>query len=418
MPQPLARSLSLVCFAAFAGGCLLLLFGETDRVTTAPGVVRPVGETFPVQSSREGRVVQWRVPANEEVQAGELLGLLDTREHAIRRAATGATMDHAEASIDRLEALVEHFSAEACAADPSVCDEGSGLGADAQYRHEWTLESAERNAAAARAGALAAEQETITRRLRGAVRQMRWQQPECMAHRALAETGRVAEVQWWAMERRCAELEALKSSLEGELAVARAKVREHEADEHRRRAAVRRAWGDALVTALHERDALLAEAALLDQQIAQARIMAPASGRLDCSRPRFDGIWLRAGEPLCSVVPQQVTSEVQAALPEQAREGIHLGQSVSLRVLALPWLRHGLIGGSVSAISADTRIAEDTDGLPVYRVTIALDPHSALNSALTPGMRVEADFHRGREPLWRWLITPFAEIGLRAAREP
>jgi multidrug efflux pump subunit AcrA (membrane-fusion protein) len=147
-------------------------------------------------------------------------------------------------------------------------------------------------------------------------------------------------------------------------------------------------------------------------------LRAPADGSLHCERPDYTGVWVPAGATLCHVVPEPARAEVIAELAEQDHAGVHPGQAVSLRVLALPWLRHGVLPGRVAGIAPDTRPPPVPGGAPVYLVTVSPEPGHALAAELAPGMRVEVDFHRGREPLWRWLLSPLAEGWLRAGREP
>jgi len=248
--------------------------------------------------------------------------------------------------------------------------------------------------------------------------QARWLQPACRAHRELAHGGRIAPVEHWESERRCVEEAGAILTLEAEAATLTARLVEQSSDEVRRRAGVRQQWGLALAAARQERRSLEAEQALLLHRVAQSTLRAPAAGRLHCQRPDYSGVWVPAGEALCQVVPETARAEVVAQLPEQDREGVFPGQPVSLRILALPWTRHGVLPGRVINIAPDTRPPDMPGAAPVYAVTVLPLAGHPLVAELALGMRVEVDFHRGREALWRWLLAPMAESWLRAGREP
>jgi multidrug efflux pump subunit AcrA (membrane-fusion protein) len=188
-------SLTGVCLLAFGGLCLLVAVAETDRVSTAPGRIRPAGDAVPVQAQRDGLITGWTVGAHTGVESGQPLGRIDTREDDARLAALGRALERTRADIARLAALLEHFEGTACVpASPGLpCATVVAALPDAQQLREQRLEEAERGRAAAHARALDAERHTLAERRAAAGEQLRWQQPECAAHRALAHRREAAE---------------------------------------------------------------------------------------------------------------------------------------------------------------------------------------------------------------------------------
>ncbi len=415
-------ALCVLCAAVVAG---FLIFGVTDLVTTAPGQVRPAGEARPVQTARAGRVQEWPHPAHAAVRRGEVIARLDTREDDLRLQALDLAIGGLGTDEARLAALLNEFGPPDCVeasalagAEPDPLCQRDIASEDEQHERERTLEREERAAAAATLASLQGERDAVSTRLTSLATQARWLQPACRAHRELARSGRIAAVTHWESERRCAEDEGAIAVLVAEQGTLALKLDEERGSEQRRRASVRQQWGMALATARRERRALEAERALLLHRVEQALLRAPADGRLHCERPDYADVWIATGEVLCQVVPEVARAEVIAQLPEQDHEGVFAGQDVSLRILALPWIRYGALPGRVQGIAPDARLPEVPGAAPAYSVTVIPKAGHPLLQQLAPGMRVEVDFHRGREPLWRWLIAPVAEAWLRAGREP
>lgn len=74
---PWVRSASLVLLGSFVGGIALMAVWPYRVVVRGIGVVRPSGETSVVHAPFPGRVRQVLVQPNEQVQAGQVLTLLD-----------------------------------------------------------------------------------------------------------------------------------------------------------------------------------------------------------------------------------------------------------------------------------------------------------------------------------------------------
>jgi multidrug efflux pump subunit AcrA (membrane-fusion protein) len=254
-PRPLL-GLCLLSAALVAG---LLAFGATDRVTTAPGSVRPAGEARPLQVTRAGRIHDWLPRPHASVRRGELLGRLDTREEALRLHAMTLALAGLGADEARLTALLAEFGPETCPG--TACAEALPL--DEQHARERTLEREERAAARARIASLEAERAALLTRRGGLEGQARWLRPACQAHRELARRGGIAEVAHWESERRCAEDAGALATLDAEAATLTTRLAGQAGEERRRRAAVRQQWGRALAAAGRERQALVAERALL-----------------------------------------------------------------------------------------------------------------------------------------------------------
>jgi len=420
-----SRPLLGLCVLGAAVVAGFLIFGVTDLVTTAPGLVRPAGEARPVQTAREGRIHDWLQPPHAAVRQGEVIARLDTREEELRLQALDLVIGGLDADAVRLAALLGEFGAPDCVAvtargreEPAPSCQWGSASADEQHERERTLEREERAAARAALASLQGERAAISTRVASLAAQTRWLQPACRAHRELARNGRIAAVTHWESERRCAEDEGAIEVLVAEQATLALRFDEERGSEQRRRALVHQQWGMALAAARRERRTLEAERALLLHRVEQALLRAPADGRLHCERPDYADVWIATGEVVCQIVPEAARAEVLAQLPEQDHEGVFAGQVVSLRILALPWIRYGVLPGRVLGIAPDTLPPEVPGAAPAYSVTVIPEAGHPLLERLAPGMRVEVDFHRGREPLWRWLIAPVAEAWLRAGREP
>jgi hemolysin D len=398
-----------LCAVVLAAVIALLALGQTDLVSTAPGVVRPFGEHYPVQSPQSGRVAEWRVVPHAEVTEGALLARLDTRELDRRADAVAERLAVLGADQRRLESLLSEFAVDGSpdAAARSVLD--------ARHAAERRLELQSQREAAAKLAAAAEEVRLALARLDGAIARRDWQQRHCMASRRLQAQGGLAAADWWQVERECAAAEASVDEALRAHSLAHRAVQVARASELRRQGELVWRLRERLAETAQELAERRAEWDGLQQQRRDAFIRAPVAGQVESLRLEHSGAVVQAGEVLCVLVPTSAEPVIQALLADADRHGIHTGQRVEIKVAALPWTRHGSLPGVVEAIAAETStVAEGPTGYPVQ---VRPQAHPLL-AALRPGMQVTVDFHRSREALWSWLMRPIITTLKESAREP
>ncbi|WP_138935039.1 HlyD family type I secretion periplasmic adaptor subunit [Roseovarius arcticus] len=157
----------------------------------------------------------------------------------------------------------------------------------------------------------------------------------------------------------------------------------------------------------------------LIEQLSRLDIVAPVSGvvfGLQVFAPRSV---LRPADPVLYIVPQDRPQVITAQVPITDIDLLHLGQDVILRFSALDQRKTPELVGEVVQVSADA-FRDETTGASYYRARIILsdEERSRLpeNTALIPGMPVEAFFRTSDMTPIAYLVKPLADYFARAFR--
>ena len=157
----------------------------------------------------------------------------------------------------------------------------------------------------------------------------------------------------------------------------------------------------------------------LIEQLSRLEIVAPVSGvvyGLQVFAPRSV---LRPADPVLFIVPQDRPLVITAQVPITDIDLLHLGQDVILRFSALDQRKTPELVGEVVQVSADA-FRDETTGASYYRARIILsdEERSRLpeNTALIPGMPVEAFFRTGDMTPIAYLVKPLTDYFARAFR--
>jgi multidrug resistance efflux pump len=308
-----------------------------------------------------GTVALARLTLGRDVRRGEVLLEIDSREESIRRtrfAADATALERRIAAMNaQLAAAVTHAEAQARSSEARLrqaveetaqarqlarimharAQQAASLGRDGLVSPTDVEESARR-----------AEAEEA--RVRGLVA------AEEQARRVAAEAVASAEA-------RRRELESERIEIEQELAVARNGLRASEL------------------------------------AIERLRVRAPVDGRVISSTEPKPGLWLAAGEKLCSIVPNEQV-EVAAWFPLESMPMIRAGQHASI------WINGNAPRQRTFARATVTAVEQDPSGSD-FRVRLRLDRAPASPSSFAQGFPAVAVVEIQR-------ISPFDAL-LRAA---
>jgi len=147
-------------------------------------------------------------------------------------------------------------------------------------------------------------------------------------------------------------------------------------------------------------------------------IRAPQDGTVHEMSVHTVGGVIEAGEELMQIVPASDTLDVEAKVPAEAIDQVHVGQTAFLRFSAFDQRTTPEIDGTVMIVSADL-IQEDKTNERYYTARIAIPPQKIqdLGLALLPGMPVETFIRTDDRTVVSYLMKPLNDQIRKAFRE-
>jgi len=145
------------------------------------------------------------------------------------------------------------------------------------------------------------------------------------------------------------------------------------------------------------------------------------------------GSVLSAAEPFITLVPDDATMEVDAAIPAADVGFVRVGDPVVVKFDAYRFFEHGYAEGHVRVLAPDSQSTptEGPDkpkidsvplGASLYRVKIAIDAMKMTNLPpdfrLQPGLGVEADVKVGSRTILNYMLGRFIPALTEGMREP
>jgi HlyD family secretion protein len=145
------------------------------------------------------------------------------------------------------------------------------------------------------------------------------------------------------------------------------------------------------------------------------------------------GSVLNVAEPFITLVPDDATLEIDAAIPATDVGFVRVGDQAVIKFDAYPFFQHGYAEGHVRVMAPDSqatptegpdkpRIEAAPLGPQIYRVKIAIDTMKLTNLPpdfhLQPGLGTEADIKVGRRTMLSYLLARFVPTLTEGMREP
>jgi membrane fusion protein, hemolysin D len=128
--------------------------------------------------------------------------------------------------------------------------------------------------------------------------------------------------------------------------------------------------------------------------------------------------------PLITLMPLHAPVDVELDMSTQDIGFIRIGDPVTLKIDAFPYIRFGTVKGTVKSIS-ETSFATDINGtpeLPFFKVRVAVTKYQLRNVPrdyrLVPGMSLTGDILVGKRTLWSYITEGALRTGSEAMREP
>ncbi len=386
-----------VLVGIFGGAISLSALLKYNVTVKAPAVVRPEGELRIVEATATGQVRQILVTANDEVQQGDELVILDDAELRSRQQQIQAELSQLQRQQQQIQqervALDSQIQAEIRAAEGAIASAQAQLNLrQRDYREQQTTTAAD---------------------LREANAAVQFAREELNRYRQLADTGALADLQ---LKEKEAALETALARLDrtqGRLNPSAAAV--DQAQEEMRQAQAR---GDSTLATLRQtQQALTRQQTELEQQIqahqqtfrqvslelARFVVRAPISGTIQSISLRNQNQVLQSGDVIAQIAPLNAELTIKAQVSQADVSRVQIGQQANVRIDSCPYTDYGVLFGQVIAMSPDTERPESssTDTLPFYWAEIAPQA-SSLQAAnhtcnLQAGMLGRADIVTQRE---------------------
>jgi HlyD family secretion protein/epimerase transport system membrane fusion protein len=392
----------------------------------APAVVAPEGYRKTVQHLEGGIIRKIEVRDGNEVQAGDVLVVLDDTRIRASYAALRAKLVAVLAREARLRA--ERDGALQAELPAQLVELGR------EDREIERLIRAEQEMLEARRQALADQVTVLERRiaqaqtdlvastggLRSIERQLALIDEEIETVKDLLDKGLDRKPRLLALQRARAELEGQRTLNRGDSA----RTEELIAATRAELASLRSRYAEEVATGLAEARAisseLEAELRAVRDQLQRTVVRAPVAGTVVELRLRNAGGVIGPGEPMLDIVPRDEPLVIEARVSPADIDLVHPGLAADVHLLAYRSRYLPRIRGEVRNVSAD-RLVDPKSGQPYYAAQIVVDTATLHDRApeveLTAGMPAEALIITGERTLLDYLTEPIRLSFRRALRE-
>ncbi|WP_428677615.1 HlyD family type I secretion periplasmic adaptor subunit [Reyranella sp.] len=220
------------------------------------------------------------------------------------------------------------------------------------------------------------------------------------------------------LERDSARMEGERSALIASLAQSRGRIAELELKIHQIDQDLATDVGKELAEIRAKKSEMTERRISADDQLKRIDLVSPQDGRVFQRNVHTVGGVVQAGEPLMLIVPDSESLIVDAKVPPQDIDQIHIGQHAVLRFAAFNQRTTPEVDGEVIHIGADVS-QEDKTTEPYYSVRIRVSEGelSRLEGLqLLAGMPVEAFIETTPRTVASFLVKPLSDQITRAFR--
>ncbi len=423
--RPIFLTAIAVMVALSVAGLGWGMFARLDAAVVARGVILAESERKTVEHFEGGILDRLLVLPGQHVAEGEVVAELDgtqTREQLNRLRAewAGLTLD-----IWRFETE----GTDAPALDPATAPALPGVEAserDSLVAAQLRLFDSRRRAFAAQLTSLdhqidqlTAEVEANSGQARSAERQRVLWVEERHNTADLVGKGAAPKQKLRELDRNIATLEgdrdeALGLARAAEQDISRARS-DKDALSQQRLAEI----GEQRNLARRQVDGLAAQIRAAEDVLARLSLRAPQSGTVVDIRTRSKGAVIGTGKPLMDILPDTDALVVEARIPPESIDTVHVGRPASVKLTAYPRARSPVVLGMVTYVSAD-RLEDERDGTAYFDARVTLDSASLADLpdiVLSAGMPVEVAIETGERRAGEYILAPLLRRFDNALRE-
>lgn len=436
-PSPIGRGLLWFLMGCVAIALLWSFIGRMDVVAVAPGKVLPAARVKLIQPTELGVVRAVHVREGQYVKANQLLVELDPTVSAAEAAQASRALMAASVDAARARAVLEGLQGRSAAFTPPP-----GTPAEVT-RTQHTLIAARLGEYRARLAALTEDRRSAEAERAAAAQEiakLSETQPllkrQVEARRELAAKGYGSKLQL--LDYEAAYIESGKNiGIAGErAAAARAAIAGTAAQAAQVKEETVRAAAEELAEAENRIAVAREDLAKATNRAKLQKLTAPVSGTVQQLKLYTIGGVVQAAEPLMTIVPDTDGGKagtadgliVEVSVLNKDIGFLREGQEVAVKLEAFPFTDHGLIRGTLEAISRDA-VEDEKLGL-VYTARVALDCATNTSDSsrraqqarelcrkVSPGMAVSAEIKTDQRRIVDYFLSPIARATSEAGRE-
>ena len=156
----------------------------------------------------------------------------------------------------------------------------------------------------------------------------------------------------------------------------------------------------------------------LQEDLERVDIRSPVAGVVVGLRIHSTGGVIRPGEDILELVPDGEPLVIEARIPIQSIELVHVGLDAMVRFSALSRL-NPVVDGRVITVSAD-RLIDERSGVPYFKARIEVSPDELARLSyerILPGMPAEVVVKTGQHSVLHYLLKPILDHIFSAFRE-
>ncbi len=374
----------------------------------AAAIIRPIGETRIVQSRIEGTVKTILVKENQVVKKGDIIALLDTEQLLIKRSQLEENIKQNKLQIFQIYAQNRSLNNQIMA-EKKVIERIISSAKEDLLRNQREYQDRKINTdTELMTAAVNIQKELVD--LEKAQADLEFAKVDRDRYEQLSKIGAIGNREFQqkqlVVQQTTLTLESAKKAVD----IAKIKMKSNQAAVNpttalikiaEERIAQEAAKGESNIAALNkEKESLIQKLLEIQTQIKQSQkelqqienqrknsiILATSNGIIFKLNLRNSGQFLRAGESVAEVVPNNASLVIKAMIPTAEVNKIAIGQKVQLRVDACPYPDYGTAKGIVKTIAPDVITPQSKDtttnspGISYFEVTIRPENNSFGNN--------------------------------------
>ncbi len=225
-----------------------------------------------------------------------------------------------------------------------------------------------------------------------------------------------------AIQRAIADAEGQIGRLEAEVAETKTQIIKGQQEINRAEASYREDALDRLQAIQGELDAVREQSREAENVLRRATINAPVSGTVVRTYYHTTGGVIESGKGILEILPAGVPLIIEAQVPRNAIDRLRVGQTATIRLVALNQRTTPVLEGKVFYVSADA-LQENKTGMmnnDIYVIRVNLDAGemAKLNGfSPTPGMPAEVMIQTAERTFFSYIVKPITDSMSRAFTE-
>ncbi|MDR6757073.1 HlyD family secretion protein [Mycoplana sp. BE70] len=225
-----------------------------------------------------------------------------------------------------------------------------------------------------------------------------------------------------ALERAMADAQGQIGRLEAEVAETQAQIVKGQQEVSRAEVSYREDALDKLQAIQGDLDTVREQARQAENILKRVTIIAPVTGTVIRTYYHTPGGVIESGKGILEILPKGVPLIIEAQIPRNSIDSVAVGQTATVRLVALNQRTTPVLHGELFYISADA-LEDSKPGMPAHDVYLArIDiPASELAKVKgfhpTPGMPAEVMIQTAQRTFFSYLVKPITDSMSRAFTE-